>query len=102
MFARKTLNTTLTVLSLQIVNFNIPTNFEDLNLSMKGSKNFFGDSQSQKSPFSCLYAFLNLDFTQLVGTDGIQSFQFGNQKKTGDRQQRSISRSKLDIDFESR
>ena len=37
-----------------------------------------------------------------VKTDGIQSFQFGNQKKTRDRQQRSISRSKLEIDFESR
>ena len=41
---------------------------------------------------------------QLVKTDGIQGFQFGNQEKreTSAWQQRSIARSKLEIDFESR
>ena len=41
---------------------------------------------------------------QLVKTDGIQGFQFGNQKKqeTSVWQQRSIVGSKLEIDFEFR
>ena len=41
---------------------------------------------------------------QLVKTDSIQGFQFGNQKRTGDQCQatRSIAHSKLDFDFESR
>ena len=40
---------------------------------------------------------------QLVKTDGIQCFQFGNQnRKTNSWQQRSIARSKLEIVFESR